>query len=170
MTNQIAIGAENTLRDRERGTKKGKVGREKIGEILLSQGKITHAQLEDALLVQAERDTPLKFGQVLLFEGYVSEVDLAMALAQKFRLEYVEITEHDVDPDMKLSADRKFLRKHGMLPLRVEEGRLVVAMSDPTNFYAIEDLTMISGYRVTPVVAVAGQIQRIFQQALRARR
>ena len=140
------------------------MGGEKIGEILLSQGKLTSAQLEDALLVQAEREPPLKFGQVLLFEGYVSEVDLAMALAQKFRLEYVEITEHDVDPDMKLSADRKFLRKHGMLPLRVEGGRLVVAMSDPTNFYAIEDLTMISGYRVTPVVAVAGQIQRIFNR------
>ena len=140
------------------------MGGEKIGEILLSQGKLTPAQLEDALLVQAEREPPLKFGQVLLFEGYVSEVDLAMALAQKFRLEYVEITEHDVDPDMKLSADRKFLRKHGMLPLRVEEGRLVVAMSDPTNFYAIEDLTMISGYRITPVVAVAGQIQRVFNK------
>ena len=164
MTKQIAIGANNTIGTENATRKKARLGGEKIGEILLSQGKLTRAQLEDALLVQEERDTPLKFGQILLFEGYVSEVDLAMALAQKFNVEYVELTEHDVDPGMTLIADRKLLRKHGMLPLRVEEGRLVVAMSDPTNFYAIEDLTMISGYRITPVVAVAGQIQRVFNK------
>ncbi len=93
------------------------MGGDKIGEILLSQGKISRTQLDDALLLQSRGR--LKFGQILLSAGHVNEADLAMALAQKLRLEYVELTEHDVDPGMTLLADRKLLRKHGMLPLRV---------------------------------------------------
>ena len=162
MINQTAIGAENTIGTEIASRRKVGVGGDKIGEILLSQGKISRTQLDDALLLQSRGR--LKFGQILLSAGHVNEADLAMALAQKLRLEYVELTEHDVDPGMTLLADRKLLRKHGMLPLRVEEGRLVVAMGDPTNFYAIEDLTMTSGYPVTPVVAVEGQIQRVFNR------
>src|SRR3712207_9166891 len=51
-----------------------------------------------------------------------------------------------------------------MLPLRVEDGRLVVAMSDPTNFYAIEGLRLLSGYPIRPVVAVEDEIQRVFNR------
>jgi type IV pilus assembly protein PilB len=61
-------------------------------------------------------------------------------------------------------VDRKVLRRHGVMPLRLENGRLVVAMSDPTDLYAIEDLTMLSGYPVTPAVAARGDIERAFER------
>src|SRR3712207_2424746 len=87
-----------------------------------------------------------------------------MALAKRLRLEYVELTEKDVERSVTAVAESKLLRKHNMLPLRVEDGRLVVAMSDPTNFYAIEDLRMLSGYPIRPVVAVEDEIQRVFNR------
>jgi type IV pilus assembly protein PilB len=62
-------------------------------------------------------------------------------------------------------VDRRVLRKHGALPLRVEDGRLVVAMSDPTNFYALEDLAMLSGHPIKPVVALEDEIRRVFDKA-----
>ena len=94
----------------------------------------------------------------------MSPADLARALAERLRLKFVELTEHDVDRSVTTVVESKVLRKHNMLPLRLENGRLVVAMSDPTTFYAIEDVRMLSGYPIAPVVAVEDEIQRVFNR------
>ncbi len=161
MINGIEPRAENHVVIDAVGGEGVEVG-DKIGEILLAQGKITRSQLDEALAVGG-RDR-LRLEQALLAAGYVSPVDLARALAKKLRLEYVELTENDVDPSVTTVADRKMLRRRNMLPLRVERGRLVVAMSDPTNLYAVEDLRMISGYPITPVVALEEEIERVFNR------
>ncbi len=162
MINRIGRAAENLKMGDAVGEKRGGSGGDKLGESLLAQGKITRAQLDEALSVQ--RHDQRQLGQILLSAGYVSPADLAQALAHRLRLRYVELTEKDVDRSVTTVVDTKVLRKHNMLPLRVENGRLVVAMSDPTNFYAIEDLRMLSGYPITPVVAVEDEIQRVFNR------
>ncbi len=161
MINRIGTATENT-RVGGAGEKKAGLGVDKLGEALLALGKITRSQLDEAL--SAQHLDQRQLGQVLLSAGYVSSADLAMALAKRLRLEYVELTERDVDRSVTAVAESKVLRKHNMLPLRVENGRLIVAMSDPTNFYAIEDLRMLSGYPITPVVAVEDEIQRVFNR------
>jgi type IV pilus assembly protein PilB len=143
--------------------KKVEIGGSKLGEVLVSEGKITPEQLEEALTIQREGGGDL--GTVLLSLGHVSKADLAAALAKRLRLEYVEITENDVERQAASLVDRRVLRKHGALPLRVEDGRLVVAMSDPTNFYALEDLAMLSGHPIKPVVALDDEIRRVFDKA-----
>jgi type IV pilus assembly protein PilB len=145
-----------------RRSKAGVVGG-RIGDILIAEGKITAEQLEEALLLQQEDRREI--GQILLSLGYIDEADLAKSLAKRLRLEYIELTERDVDRGAATLVDQKVLRKHGAMPLRVENGRLVVAMSDPTNFYALEDLKMISGYPITPVVAVDEEIRRVQNKA-----
>jgi type IV pilus assembly protein PilB len=136
----------------------------KIGELLLSEGKIDREQLDQALALH--RDEGRDVDEILLSLGHVGKADLAEAMAKRLKLEYVEITEKDVDRKAASLVDRRVLRKHGALPLRVEDGRLVVAMSDPTNFYALEDLTMLSGHPVRPVVALEDEIRRVFDKAL----
>ena len=162
MINRIGTGAENLRVGDAVGEKRVGTGEDKLGETLLAQGKITRAQLDEALSVQ--RHDQRQLGQILLSAGYVSPADLARALAKRLRLEYVELTEKDVDRSVTTVVESKVLRKHNMLPLRLENGRLVVAMGDPTNFYAIEDLRMLSGYPITPVVAVGDEIQRVFNR------
>jgi type IV pilus assembly protein PilB len=134
----------------------------RIGDILISEGKVTPEQIEEALAIQ--RKDRREIGQILLSLGYVGKSDLARALARRLRLEYTELTENDVDRAATSLVDQKVLRRHGVLPLRVEDGRLVVAMSDPTNFYALEDLRMLSGLPVTPVVVVDDEIRRVQNQ------
>lgn len=134
----------------------------RIGETLVAEGSITREQLEEALLIQ--REDSREMGQILRSLGYITKADLARSLAKKFRLEYVEITERDVDREAAAVVDRRVLRKHGVVPLRIEGGRLIVATSEPSNFYALEDLTMLSGYPVTPVVAVDDEIERVFNK------
>jgi len=134
----------------------------KLGEILVSENKVTPDQLEDARRVQREHGGDL--GDALLTLGYASRADLARVLARRLRLDYVEITEKDVERPVTTLVDRRVLRKHGAIPLRVEDGRLVVAMSDPTNFYALEDLAMLSGHPIRPVVALEDEIRRVFDR------
>jgi type IV pilus assembly protein PilB len=131
----------------------------RIGDILVSEGKITPEQLEEGLALQ--REDRREIGKILLSLGYVKEADLARALARRLRLDYVELNEKDVDRGAASLVDQKVLRKHGAIPMRVENGRLIVAMADPNNFYALEDLRMISGYPVTPVVALESEIKQI---------
>jgi type IV pilus assembly protein PilB len=151
-----ALGSERDVTTGALGVR-GTGGR--IGDILVSEGKITPEQLEKALLVQQEDRREI--GQILLSLGYIGKVDLAKSLAKRLRLEYFELTEKDVDRQAASLVDQKVLRKHGAMPLKVEDGRLVTAMSDPTNFYALEDLKMITGYPITPVVAVDDEIRRV---------
>jgi type IV pilus assembly protein PilB len=132
---------------------------DKVWEVLVSQGKLTEEQLQQALRVQAVQGKDL--GKVLVDLGYVSRKDLAQALARRLRIEYVELTERDVDRGAALLVDQKVLRRYGAMPLRLENGRLVVAMSNPTDIFALEDLAMLSGHQVTPVVALEDEILRI---------
>jgi len=131
----------------------------RIGDILVAQGKITREQLEQALMLQ--KDDPREIGQLLLSLGHVNKEELAQALAQRLRLNYIELTERDVDQGIASLVEQKVLRRHRVLPLRLENNRLIVAMSDPTNIHALEDLMMISGYPITPVVALEEEIQAV---------
>jgi type IV pilus assembly protein PilB len=144
--------------------KRVETGTSKVGEVLVSEGKINPEQLEEARAIQREDGRQLD--EILISMGHVSKGDLGEALAKRLRLEYVEITEQDVDRSAATLVDRRVLRKHGALPLRVEDGKLVVAMSDPTNFYALEDLSMLSGHPIRPVVALEDEIRRVFDRAL----
>jgi type IV pilus assembly protein PilB len=150
--------------DKRLETKRLESSGSKLGEVLVSEGKISPEQLEEALAIQTG-DGRRQLREILVSLGYASEDDLARALAKRLRLEFVEITEHDVERGAAALVDRRVLRKHGAVPLRVEDGKLVVAMSDPTNFYALEDLSMLSGHPVRPVVALQDEIRRVFDRA-----
>src|SRR5688500_15295437 len=96
----------------------------------------------------------------MLSLGFISGADLAQGHAQRLGLDYVELSERDVDRDVVGLIPDRLLRKHGAIPLRISRTRhLVVAMSDPSNLYALEDLRIISGYQITPVVASEDEIR-----------
>ncbi len=131
-----------------------------IGEILVSSGVITGKQLEEAYRLGRRQRQGV--GKVLLSLGYVGQSDLARAIAVKLRLDFVELSVDDVDPEAACLVDKKLLRRYGMLPLRVEGGRLKVAMKDPANLHALEDLEMLSGFPVSPVVVAGNDLRRVF--------
>jgi type IV pilus assembly protein PilB len=119
----------------------------------VSEGVITTKQLEEAYRLGRQQHQGV--GRILLSLGYAGQSDLAKAMARRLHLKFVELGADDVDPEVANLVDKKLLRRYGMLPLRVEDGRLVVAMKDPANLHAIEDLRMLSGYTISPVVVAA---------------
>jgi type IV pilus assembly protein PilB len=130
----------------------------KVWDVLLSEGKLSEEQLHQALDDQTK--TPGEIGKSLVSLGFISEADLARAQAERLNLDYLELTERDVDPRVIGLVPERVLRKHDALPLYKENEQLVVAMSDPTNLYALEDLRMISGHPLIPVVVTEDDLRR----------
>jgi type IV pilus assembly protein PilB len=131
---------------------------EEIWDTLVSQGRASEEQLQRALEVQ--QGDPRGFWEILVSLGVISETDLAKAQAQRLGLFYAEFDMRDIDPEVIGLVPEKALRKYGVVPLRSENGRLFVAMSDPTDVHALDDLSKISGYAVIPVVATVEGIRR----------
>ena len=129
------------------------------GSVLVEEGLVTRAQLDEALALRGKGDRR-EVPELLAALGFVVEDDLSRALAARLGLEFLDLAETDVDSAAVALVERDVLRRHGALPVKVEGGSLVVAMRDPTNLYAIEDLGMLSGYRIRPVVASGGEIER----------
>jgi type IV pilus assembly protein PilB len=129
-----------------------------VWDELISEGVISEAQLHQAREMQ--QDDPRDLGKILISLGFVSGEDVARAQARRLRLRYVEITEKDVDKGALGLVPENLLRKHRALPLKLEDGRLVVALGDPLNIQALEDLRMSSGHPVSPVVATEEAIDK----------
>ena len=131
----------------------------KVWDALVWEGKLTEEQLQRAL--EFQKDNPEELGQVLLSLGFISEVDLAQAHAQRLNLHYIELSAAEVDREAASLVPEKLLRRHMALPLYKEDGRLVVAMSDPTDIYALDDLRMSCGCSIVPVVTTEESLQRM---------
>jgi type IV pilus assembly protein PilB len=156
--NEIVPRYESRTPETRRAVGNVAVGRGSIRDILLDRGKISEQQVRQAL--EIAKGDPRDLGKTMVSLGFISGADLAQAQAERLGLEYVELSERDVDRGVVGLVPERVLRKHAALPLRMTPTqRLVVAMVDPGNFYAIEDLTLISGHRIAPVVAAEDDIR-----------
>lgn len=137
----------------------GVIPQRRIGAILVSEGMVTGGQLEEALEVQ--KTDKRYVGKILVSLGYLGEEDLARALSKRLDVEYVDLSSTEVDPDVLGIISEDVLLQHKAVPLRVDNGRLIVAMSEPNNIYARSDLTISAGYPVAPVVAAEDAVARL---------
>ena len=129
-----------------------------IGDILLDQGLITPGQLEQALAEQAKGEKRL--GRVLIDLGIVREAELVAALARQLGMTFVDLGDYQVDPTAAALLPEQVARRYRALPIGYQDdGRLLVAMADPANLFALDDIRTITGMEVQPVVATAGDIE-----------
>jgi type IV pilus assembly protein PilB len=129
-----------------------------LGEILLDEGLISSEKLDEAL---RERDrTDRRLGRVLIDMGFIKEQDLVAALAKQIGLEFVDLTDYSIDPIASALLPEPVARKYRAIPVSYsEDGRLVVAMADPANLFALDDIRTITGMELRPVVATASDIE-----------
>ncbi|HTG47099.1 MAG TPA: ATPase, T2SS/T4P/T4SS family [Actinomycetota bacterium] len=133
-----------------------------LGQILIELGYITPEQLESAL--EEHRKTPKSLGRVLIDLGMIKESDLVRALAEQVGLEFVDLSEFPVDATATVLLPESLARRYRALPIGERDGRLLVAMSDPANVYALDDIRTITGRDVQPVVATANDVERAIQK------
>ncbi len=133
-----------------------------LGQILIELGYITPEQLEVAL--EEHRKTPKSLGRVLIDLGMIKESDLVRALAEQVGLEFVDLAEFQIDPVSTALLPEALARRYRALPIAERDGRLLVAMSDPANVYALDDIRTITGRDVLPVVATANDVEAAIQK------
>jgi type IV pilus assembly protein PilB len=124
--------------------------------MLLSEGLITQAHLDAALKAQAERGLPI--GQLLVEGGAVTEAVLMGALARQLGLEFVDLAEYPIDRGAVALLPEAMARRLLALPVTWAGESLVVAMADPGNVLAVDDLRAVTGSEVAIVVATRTQL------------
>ncbi|MGZ8624361.1 MAG: GspE/PulE family protein, partial [Actinomycetota bacterium] len=133
-----------------------------LGQILIELGYITQDQLEQALA--EHQRTPKSLGRVLIDLGMIKEGDLVRALAEQVGLEFVDLAEHPVDPTATTLLPEALARRYRAIPIGERDGKLLVAMSDPANVYALDDIRTITNRDVQPLVATASDVERAIQK------
>src|SRR5881227_2189243 len=130
--------------------------RQQLGALLVAGGLLTREALDAALLEQASSGKSL--GRILIDNNLVTESDLVATLAAQIGLEYVDLSEATVDPAATVLITPALARRYQALPIGWDDGKLVVAMEDPSNDFAIDDIRTITGVEVKTVVATRAGI------------
>jgi type IV pilus assembly protein PilB len=122
-----------------------------LGALLVANGLLTDESLQTALAEQAR--TGKSLGRVLIDLQLVSEGHLVSTLASHLGLEYVDLDEYPVDNSAVALISDSLARRYQALPIGWNDGRLIVAMADPSNVFAVDDIRTITGAEVRTVVA-----------------
>lgn len=123
----------------------------KLGDLLITAGRITQAQLEETLKGQAIFGG--RFGTNLVEMGYLDEHDLAHFLSKKTGIPHASPEQlMDVPPQVIRLIPEEAVRKYKVMPVALNNRKLTVAMTDPTDFATIDEISFLTGYIVVPVI------------------
>ena len=123
----------------------------KLGELLLRNKLVTKEQLDKALELQKTNNS--KLGYNLVKMGFVSDEEIATCLSKQFGISAINLSHFEIDQSVLDLVPVEVCRKYDLLPVNRTGAVLTVAMSDPTNIRAMDEINFICGYQVEPVVA-----------------
>ena len=129
-----------------------------LGTLLIDEGLVTPEILETGMALQESTGRPL--GRVLVEEGLVEESDLVRALAKHIGIEFVDLSTITVDPAAAALIPETLARRYAAVPIAFEDDALIVAMADPANVLAIDDIRALTGRDVVARVATRSDVER----------
>jgi len=129
----------------------------RLGELLVREKLISLQQLRKAQ--DEQRRTGQNLGYTLAKLGYIADGEITNFLSAQYRLPAINLDEYEIDQEVIKLVGRDVCEKHRIIPVSRSGSSLIVAMSDPTNLNAIDDIKFLSGYNVEPVVSSETSIQ-----------
>ncbi|MDD4153246.1 MAG: ATPase, T2SS/T4P/T4SS family, partial [bacterium] len=136
--------------------------RKLLGEILVETGVITDKQLQQAISVKQKTGEPI--GRVLVDMGMATEKNVFEAMGKQLGVEYVDMGDYPVDPSVIKLVPLHIAQRYKLVPINRRGNKLTVAMVDPLNIFAIDDVRLITGYEVEPVIASEDDIMDVFSR------
>ncbi|OPJ56329.1 GspE/PulE family protein [Alkalithermobacter paradoxus] len=128
----------------------------KLGDLLVSVGKITDKQLKEAL--KEQRISGKKLGEILVDKGFVDELQIIEVLEFQMGIPHIDLSKYHVNPDIIKLIPESLARRHILIPIDKQNGKITVAMADPLNIFAIDDIKIYSGFDVEPVISTKNSI------------
>jgi type IV pilus assembly protein PilB len=123
----------------------------RIGELLLKEKRITPEQLQEALNYQRQHGGKLGFNLIKL--GYVKDEEITALLSKQYGVPSIALSQFEIDPAVVKLVPAETAQKYQIVPLSRSGATLTIAMTDPTNVFAMDDIKFMTGYNVEPVVA-----------------
>lgn len=130
--------------------------RKRLGEILIDSGLITEDVLKKAL--NAQKETGEKLGEFLVTKGFATNEQIVEAIRKQLGIDYINLDNVNIRQEIIDIIPEAMARKHELLPLDIINGRLLVVMSDPLNYFAIEDIRVATGYVVKTAISLRNSI------------
>ncbi|HBG76147.1 MAG TPA: type II secretion system protein GspE, partial [Clostridiales bacterium] len=128
-----------------------------LGDVLLELGILSSEQLEEEL--RRQKSTGEKLEELLIKDGLVNEKQLIQVLKAYRNLPYIDFSGFRIDPQVPRLISESLARRHMLIPVSREGNEIVVAMSDPFNLYAIDDVSIATGLNVKPALALRSSIR-----------
>jgi len=158
--------ARTVIEQFDTGVEAPRASKLRLGDILKEMGLVTEQQV--AVALEKQQETRKRLGQILVEDGVVTELDLARALGAKFGVSYVDLTQATPEAAAAGYIDERLARRYGVAPVRfLDDNTLLVAMVDPQNLVALQDLEIITGFTIRPAIASAediyGAIAKIYR-------
>ncbi len=130
-----------------------------IGEVLLEKDLITADNLAEALALR--KKTGSRLDKILVELGHVSEQQVLSVMAEQLGMEMVDLTEVTIDVETLRALPPKLVYRRGLVPLTKENGTLRVATADPFDLYCFDEVRMLTGLEVQPVLACSDEIDKV---------
>jgi type IV pilus assembly protein PilB len=139
---------------------------QRLGQLLMKAGVITDGQLNDAIEVHKATGSPL--GRVLVELGYATQGAILAVMAQQIGIPYIDFSERKPDPTAIAVVPKDLATRYVLMPVGFDEqNRLIVAMADPQNVLALDDLRIITGFEIRPAISTKDDILAYLEDAYR---
>lgn len=139
-----------------------KVAKQRLDHVLLEQELVTEEQVKECLAHHRASGTPL--AQILVEKGYLSEEDLVVTLSEQLMIPHIRVTNYKIPAEVLAEVPESLARQYQMLPVAVAGDVLTLAMTDPLNIMALDDLKMLTSYEIEPVVAMQSELSEAIEK------
>jgi len=135
----------------------------RVGDALIAEGLINEEQLQQALALQ--KKSGKRLGAVLVEMHLVTEHDIVQILSKQLKIPFIDLSNYLIDPIIAKLVPEHLAKRHMLIPINKVGNKLTVAMVDPLNIIAIDDIQLLTGLMVKPVVATQTDINKALQDA-----
>ncbi|MDO8749454.1 MAG: ATPase, T2SS/T4P/T4SS family [Candidatus Omnitrophota bacterium] len=132
------------------------VFKERLTELLVTQGILSKERLQEAFEIQKKKAVSLR--EVLLKEGFVDEAKLISVLSESLYIPTLNLSNYRIDASLAEVVPERMSRQYHLVPISRIGDNLTVAMADPLNIFALDDLRLFTGHRIEPVIALEKDI------------
>lgn len=136
--------------------------KKRLGDLLIGVGAITTEHLNKALEIQ--KNTDKKLGEIFIDQRFITESELIEVLEFQLGIPHLELDQYFIDPEIPMLISDSLAKRHQILPIKRKGNTLTLAMSDPLNLYAIEDVEIATGLAVEPVIVTRKDLQEALDQ------
>ena len=139
-----------------------KIAKKRLGDVLIEQGMITEEHFRECLELQRQKGGNL--ASILVNKDYLGEEDLVVTLSEQLGIPHIRVAHYNIPQNILDEVPESLARQYLMLPVSVTGDVLTLAMADPLNIMALDDLRMLTSFEIEPVVALQSELNETIEK------